>query len=201
MLLPKYSSDSTVTMQGSAMLLMMTVLVMVLSAILLDGLAVDRVRSQASLNNVDRLGQAQEALIAFAMTHPEMLGILPCPDMDFSGEGRSDVPCHFEGDMAVGWLPWRDLGIVPLHTREGLPFWYAVARGALSSELSEKQRVLTLRLEGVSQSVLDQSVALVITPGKKRGHAPTAFSRAMLQDASLLPITHADLTVTSGDGK
>ena len=198
------------------MLMMMTILVMVFSAVLLDGLVMNRSHSRAQFSHATQLGQAREALIAFSEVHHKNPGMLPCPDMDFSGDGRGDFPCHPQGDRAVGWLPWRDLGLAPQRTRTGAPFWYVVTRGVLSSNSkgTQKQRVRALHLEGVQgldQGLrlepglgLDYPVAAVIAPGEllaqqRGGIHPPLLSPTLLGDAHLLPIAHADLpTIPEG---
>ena len=72
-------------------------------------------------------GDARDALLGRATTHPDLTadgrgpGLLPCPDLD--GDGLGDPPCAQPGQVAIGRLPWRDLGLAPADP----PLWYAVA--------------------------------------------------------------------------
>lgn len=200
------SSGQDPGVQGSAILLMMAMLVMIISGILLNDLDQDRSRSRLLSNHAQRLGEAQQALLAYSVTHHRSaaygagLGTLPCPDMDFSGDGRSDSPCHSKEGVMVGWLPWRDLGVPPLYTMQGRSLWYAVSSSILPMTT---QPIHALNVEGV-QGINNHSVAVVFVPGypllaQKGG--PILLSQATLKDAHLLPITYADLSATSGSGR
>ena len=109
------------------MLLMMTILVMIIAAILLDGLDRSHFQFQMAQDSNSQLSQAREALLGFSAIHQKGRAVLPCPDMDFSGDGRADSPCPAKGDKAVGWYPWQDLGLSPQQMGSGGPLWYVVA--------------------------------------------------------------------------
>lgn len=75
------------------------------------------------------LAQAKKALIAYAVTygdtHPgQTPGYLPCPDMD--NDGSSDT-CGNKGEIAIGRLPYRTLGLPDLRDANGECLWYVVS--------------------------------------------------------------------------
>ena len=186
------------------MLLMMTILVMIISAILLDGLDRSRFQSRIAQDSNRQLNQAREALLGFSAIHRKGRAVLPCPDMDFSGDGRADAPCPAKGDKVVGWLPWQDLGLSPQEMGRGGPFWYAVATGFLPVQNSKKSSVLALSFEG--DAGLNQDLAaLVFAPGEvslaERKIILNTFSKSLLHRAQWLSVTRAELSVNSGDKK
>jgi len=80
------------------------------------------------------LGEAREALIAYAADRPLTSavgpGYLPCPDLD--GDGWAEPTCgSLDGasgaDERVGRLPWKTLGLAELRDGDGEPLWYAVS--------------------------------------------------------------------------
>lgn len=183
------------------MLLMMTILVMIVSAVLLEGLAQNRSHARTLQNDANKLGLAREALVAFSRVHSRGVGVLPCPDMDFSGDGRADSPCPAKGDHAVGWLPWRDLGLPPWRVGQGTHLWYVVATGFLPSrpEGGGTQHVRALHLEGM-QGMKRRAAAVVMVPGeglsKQRGNTDVVLSAAAWHDAHLISVARVDVFVT-----
>lgn len=78
------------------------------------------------------LSQAKEALIGFAATYrdrypDQMFGYLPCPDRD--GDGVADPPCGAQEQAAMGYLPYKTLGLPALTDNQGNCLWYGVAGG------------------------------------------------------------------------
>ncbi len=84
-------------------------------------------RQEAAL---DALLVAKQALIGYAATYrdshaDDMFGYLPCPDTN--GDGSADPPCGAAGQSAVGFLPYRTLGLADLRDESGACLWYAVS--------------------------------------------------------------------------
>lgn len=78
------------------------------------------------------LNQARDALIGFAVTYrdrypDQMFGYLPCPDRD--GDGVADPPCGAQDQAAIGYLPYKTLGLPALTDNQGNCLWYGVAGG------------------------------------------------------------------------
>ena len=100
-------------------------------------------RERASLR---ALGEAREALIAYAADHPINAsvgpGYLPCPDLD--DDGWAEATCGSQsGDSGqaerLGRLPWKTLGLADLRDGHGERLWYAVSskyKGLLNCAVS-----------------------------------------------------------------
>ena len=80
------------------------------------------------------LGEAREALIAYAADRPVDSvvgpGYLPCPDID--DDGWAEPTCgSLSGDSGqeqrLGRLPWKTLGLADLRDGNGDRLWYAVS--------------------------------------------------------------------------
>ncbi|MBF0401522.1 MAG: hypothetical protein HQL90_12240 [Magnetococcales bacterium] len=113
---------------GSAVLLMMTVLVSVLAGLLLEGWTARRAAFPLWLEDAKLLATAQEGLQAYFAVAAPQGAVLPCPDGQ--GDGVGERACSGAvGHIAVGWLPWRTLGLMPLRTAMGGRVGYAVAVG------------------------------------------------------------------------
>lgn len=75
------------------------------------------------------LEQARQALIGYAATYRdshagEMFGYLPCPDTN--NDGNAEAGCANAGEVVIGRLPYRTLGMPSLHDSSGECLWYAV---------------------------------------------------------------------------
>ena len=81
------------------------------------------------------LKQAKQALLSYAMIRSDLTdptiqlgryGYLPCP-ADYNGEGNSVGVCEAVKENALGWFPWRSLGVSPLKDGNGDCLLYAVS--------------------------------------------------------------------------
>lgn len=98
------------------------------------------VKSGSGAATGDALAQAREALLAYAATYRdvvngnEVFGYLPCPDMTAvatgtQGNGAAESTCGSPGEIAVGLLPYRTLGLEQLRDDAGVCLWYVVSGG------------------------------------------------------------------------
>lgn len=112
-------------------------------------------RNQITL---DALRMAKEALIAYAATHPDRPGGLPCPDANNDGDPNiSGTNCETE----LGWLPFRKLQLPDLRDSNGDRLWYAVSTGF------QENINLPLNSDSVTNITLNGTpgyIALVIAP-------------------------------------
>jgi hypothetical protein len=135
--------------------------------------AVGRSQAQAA-HNARVLAEAKAALVAWvamraleaAETNP---GRLPCPqawgDVGSASEGRAAAVCSAP---AIGWLPWRTLGLPALTDASGAPLWYAVAPGW---HLPNSSAALLINSNSPGRLTLDErpAVALLVAPGAALG--------------------------------
>jgi hypothetical protein len=81
------------------------------------------------------LAEARAALIGHAALYPELKetpfapGILPCPDQEanLGQDGVESGTCGVTGVSALGYFPWRSLGIAAPRDDSGECLWYLVS--------------------------------------------------------------------------
>lgn len=103
--------------------------------------SLSRISAQNERNSATSavLAQAKDALIGYAITYrdrnaKQVFGYLPCPDFGRGGVGSEGLEdssgCIGTGNKdknVVGRLPWRTLGLPPLHDGNGDCLWYGVS--------------------------------------------------------------------------
>lgn len=123
---------------GHALLVMLIVLVVGSLAGIVDGLDGLRLRLARAQAGDDALAVAKEALLSYAVTYRDMHdaevpGYLPCPDtpdksgLVAPGDGSAAAGCGDPGEIVVGLLPYRTLGLPDLRDSAGNCLWYAVS--------------------------------------------------------------------------
>lgn len=154
------------------------------------------------------LGQAREALLAYAADRPVGSvvgpGFLPCPDLD--DDGWAEPVCgSLAGDRGqeerLGRLPWKTLGLADLRDGHGERLWYAVstrykgllncAASAACVDHSPATALGTITVRDSSGAVthdgtrLDPSrggaVAVVLAPGPPLARATPGGSREQVR--------------------
>lgn len=95
-----------------------------------------RQRVESERQTAAALAQARDALIGYAASvnttgaPGPRPGDLPCPSTallaDGTPSGIATTPCN---NLAIGYLPWRTLGLPPLRDGSGELLWYAVSAG------------------------------------------------------------------------
>ena len=129
-------------------------------------------------HDIAALGEAQAALLGFALGYPNRPGVnnraagpglLPCPDTRFDSNdvpGQADPPCAQSSGTETGLLPWRTLGLQAFGDEVGAPLWYAVANvyrnnpaGRVGSDTAPQ--LMTLPCTAESHAL----AALVLAPG------------------------------------
>ncbi len=104
--------------RGAALLVILTILVLLTSAILLDQLSASVQPSPSrDPGSVEQLARAKEALIAWAASHPDTPGLLPFPDRNDDATANYDgaADCVAPGAIAPGHL----LGSFPIRGEQG----------------------------------------------------------------------------------
>jgi len=166
--------------QGAALLLMMLVVIVGAASILVTqlnrnaGLVLQSSATQRSL------AQAKEALLAYAMSYPDLYGgssvLLPCPDLNAGGglqDGEShSANCGANGETVLGRLPWRTLGIAAPIDGSSECIWYAVS-GEYKNALSATSAMVNPDSNG--QIELYQSESGVLIEGQFPAERPVAL--------------------------
>ncbi len=124
------------------------------------------------------LAEAKAALIGYAATYRDRktdsaFGYLPCPDTNNSGFETAN--CGTAGETAIGRLPYKTLGLPPLHDSSGECLWYIVSGGHKSNPKTDPLNWDTrgqIRIIDASNAQLTGpddiyggAVAAVIAPG------------------------------------
>lgn len=169
--------------QGVVLLFMALLVLVTVSAVLINTLGDTNKLVDVSRNQQQSLNDAREALLGYAIAYPErntavaeaIPGYLPCPDRD--GDGLSDdAQCGDAEDSAIGFLPWQTLGLVPPDANECL--LYAVSGGFKSPNSSATPGLLNSDLDGLFQIEdersapkggtidRDRAIAVVFLPGE-----------------------------------
>lgn len=173
--------------RGAALLALLAVIVLGVAWALLAVVApVNRLSLQRS-RNATVLEQAKHALLGWAVTQAiesteSNPGRLPCPDT--TGDGIAQSSCALP---AVGWLPWRTLGLDELRDAAGERLWYIVSPGDSSTvgwaRPTPGTDFLRINSNSVGNLTVDDqahaAVALIVAPGAPIALVPTAAQVAM----------------------
>jgi hypothetical protein len=150
------------------------------------------------------LSEAKLAIIGYAASYPDQHdarygpGYLPCPDID--GDGSPDPACGVE---AVGWLPWRRLGLDHGGDSLGHNFFYRVAP-LLRANPYKATPINVDALATVHDLVLDDVAATIwsahAAPATQRLRDPEPvpdFRRAWARVSNAVAICRAATTVVA----
>lgn len=126
------------TERGFALILFVVLLVMAALYFVVGELDPSRMKSRRVTDTSQTMAQAKEALVAFAATYRDrnsdsVFGYLPCPDtadksgIQVPGDGEAAASCGTAGQVAIGLLPYKSLGLPDLRDSDGNCLWYAVS--------------------------------------------------------------------------
>jgi len=186
--------------RGVALILLLTIIVLVSSGIFLRPLA--RILSyplQHAEKTTIALLDAKQALIGWAVSHPNAPGLMPWPDRNGDGNYDGDSDCAslstnatFNPAFLLGRLPWRGrtnpcervhggLGI-EVRDSAGERLWYAVSRNlirryqspagypTINPELANSAPFPWLTVrDGEGAVISDQVAAVILAPGMAFG--------------------------------
>lgn len=115
---------------GYALMAIMAVVVMASLVAIVDRLDAAPLRLRRTADAGAAMAAAKAALIAHAVSYrdvhaTETFGFLPCPDT--KGSGAEQTPCGKAGQLSIGLLPYKTLGLPELRDAEGNCLWYAVS--------------------------------------------------------------------------
>ncbi|MGB5277207.1 MAG: hypothetical protein WBP02_08560, partial [Gammaproteobacteria bacterium] len=120
---------------GIAVLALVVFVTIAAIAYFLTEFSPGKIQHQQAISTSKSLSRAKDALIAYAVSRadigtpsaqPGRLGHLPCPANN-NGEGNSVGNCGSKNEAALGWFPWRSLGLPPLRDESGTCLLYAVS--------------------------------------------------------------------------
>jgi hypothetical protein len=120
---------------GIVVLVLVILIAMSTIGYFLNEFSPGRVKHQQKISTGQSLSRAKDALLAYAVSRadvatpsaqPGRLGYLPCPANN-NGEGNSVGNCGAQNEAALGWFPWRSLGLPPLRDESGACLLYAVS--------------------------------------------------------------------------
>jgi hypothetical protein len=118
---------------GAALLIMLVILVVGITAVLLNSLTSSSLMTARQKNTAAALAQAKSALIGYAITYADthsntVPGYLPCPDQTGgANEGSAAGSCGSQDISQMGRLPWKTLDLSTLRDGDGECLWYAVS--------------------------------------------------------------------------
>jgi hypothetical protein len=120
---------------GIVVLVLVVFIALTTIAYFLNEFSPEKIQHQQAISTSKSLSRAKDALIAHAVSRadinspsaqPGRLGYLPCPANN-NGEGNSVGNCGSRNEAALGWFPWRSLGLPPLRDESGACLLYAVS--------------------------------------------------------------------------
>ena len=176
---PAIFNSGRSTQRGAALMVMLVIMVMGAAAILVSLLTSSALKTTQLNNSAAALAQAKEALIGYAVTYGDANanqahGYLPCPDVDDTGflaEGVEHGNCGLTDANTIGRLPWKSLGLPPLHDGAGECLWYAVS-GSYKNHPKTSTRMnwdntgkLKIFSADGNEFAANEIVAVVIAPG------------------------------------
>lgn len=112
---------------GSALILLMLVLLLIATAALFSGLNGSTVRIKRDKTTASALAEAKAALIGYTLTNGTKPGTLPCTDYENNNDGSADTSGSNNCKAFIGRLPWKQLGVPMLKDGYGECLWYALS--------------------------------------------------------------------------
>ena len=183
-------------------------LLMILAIVVAGGVSIAVRSFNAAATKADRyratqaaLDEAKAALIAYAVSHQNRPGSLPCPDADNDGNSDgSGVSCT----TLIGRLPWITLGLPDLRDSASERLWYAVSDDfqanstvALNSDTAFRTGNASLTVVGLGNTPVTNIAAIVFAPGPTLQRADgVAQSRACPGTACSVASNFLDISGT-----
>lgn len=167
---------------GIAMLMLVIALALAISIYYFSTVSLVDVQLDSTLKTQAELKKAKRALLDYALVNWRTpgnggnIGRLPCPDYGTdNNEGSQDAQCGTAYANAIGFFPWRALGIDIPRDSSGNCFLYVVSPAykstpiaALNPDSYGQIQIVDSTRTVVLQGVTPESrpVAVIIAPGK-----------------------------------
>ena len=169
------------TQGGVALLIFVIVLALAAIVYMLNGVSIEQLRNEQTLETRAALSRAKQALLDYAATYedanPGEYGFLPCPDYRDDAaidEGGSDGNCGDANTNILGLFPWASLETGILRSGTGQCLWYALSGDYKSSPVTamlnedSNGAIRLYRADGTSikqgAQAQDRVVAVIIDP-------------------------------------
>lgn len=174
------SSTCMYRQRGAALMVMLVIVVMGISAALVGSLSATALKTARQETTAAALAQAKDALIGYAITYGdvypgEVHGYLPCPDMaNGNTEGMAETNnCGLKNISQIGRLPWKKLGLAIVRDGNGECLWYAVSGTYKNMPKTDMMNWDTPGLfeilDASGATVAQNVVAVVFAPGDTLG--------------------------------
>jgi hypothetical protein len=167
--------------QHGAALLFVVLLLVIGTGLFIINASQETVRVvQSDTTLASGLNAAKEALIAYAVAHPNRPGALPCPAVSYDGQ---EAPLTAGACPAyIGRLPWRTLGLGDVRDESGEHYWYALSENfrdglVVNSDSKGNLTVSSVTAAGVTLSTGTAAVIFSpggVLPGQSRDAMPAA---------------------------
>ena len=167
--------------QGLVLLVLIIIIALALISYSLSNLSIAQVRMDQGKKTQVALKKAKDALIAHAITNSYRVadvgrvGNLPCPDGNNAGtEGNQDPNCGNLDTNAIGYFPWKRMGIDILKDSSDTCLLYAVSPGykmnftrMLNADSNGLFQIVNMT-GGVTEGNLpaDRPIAIIFAPDK-----------------------------------
>jgi len=166
---------------GIALLMVVIVLALAVSGYYFSKISVIDIKLDSKLRTQFELKRAKQALLDYALikwragSETGQLGKLPCPDYTSNNnEGSQDTGCGNAYADAIGFFPWRTLGIDVPKDSSGSCFLYVVSPAYKSSPIAalNPDSYGQIQIVDSSGAVVqgatpeDRPIAVIIAPGK-----------------------------------
>jgi len=167
--------------KGIAMLMIVIALALTISVYYFSTVSVVDIKNDDSLNTQAELKRAKQALLDYALINWRRtgeggkIGKLPCTDSgNLNPEGEQEPTCGIAYANAIGFFPWRTLGIDPPKDSSGSCFLYVVSpayksspEAALNRDSYGQIQIVDSTGATVVQGLTpeDRPVAVIIAPG------------------------------------
>lgn len=180
-----FSNNQLGDKKQSGIVLLLTVVLLALAAVtfFVKSMSSQEIKMNSSFNDIAKLKQAKQALIAYAITHADgagsgdagEFGYLPCPDFSQTNdEGLQDPNCDGVTVNTFGFFPWKSLDLPLLTDSTGTCLMYAVSstyKNTSTAMINEDALGMFQVVDAsgnVTQGVNpeDRPVAIVFAPGK-----------------------------------
>jgi type II secretory pathway pseudopilin PulG len=165
---------------GFVLIVLVIVILLAISSYYFSTISLVEVQTNRIEKTQVVLKRAKKALLGYALTNWQVegsageIGRLPCPDyLPDSTDGEQDGTCGGDYTNAIGYLPWKTLGLEVTRDNSGSCLLYAVSPAyknspiaALNPDSFGQFQIVDSAgaiIQGVSPE--DRPVALIIAPG------------------------------------